>query len=88
MPLTIHLPLDVEQTLRREVADLDQTAKEVLLVELYRQDRLTQFELSRALGLSRLETESLLKSHNVIEDLISTEEYEAALSHLREQTTK
>lgn len=88
MPLTIQLPAELEHNLRREYGNLDQVAKEALLVELYRQDKLAHWELSQAMGLDRFETEALLKQHNVTEDLQSTEEYDAALSRLRELTTE
>jgi hypothetical protein len=82
MALTIHLPADLEQELRREFVDLEQTAKEALLIELYRQDKLSHHELSLALGIDRLETEAVLKTHNVTEDLPTDEEYGAALARL------
>jgi len=84
MAVTFELPIDIEQALRRDVGDLDQAAKEAALVELYRQDKLTQYELSVALGSSRLETEALLKKHNVTEDLPTVDEYDSALARLRE----
>ena len=63
MAVTFELPQDIERNLRRELGDLDHVAKEAALVELYRQDRITAYELSQALGLSRFETEALLKRH-------------------------
>ncbi len=67
MAISIELPDEIEQELRQRVADLDQAAKEVLLVELYRQGKLTHHQLSRALGLSRYETDGVLKRHAVYE---------------------
>ncbi|MBI4579328.1 MAG: UPF0175 family protein [Planctomycetes bacterium] len=49
--------------------DLDDQAKEALAVELYRQRKLTQFQLSQVLGLDRFETDALLKRHEVYYDL-------------------
>ncbi len=86
MALTIQLPQELEQSLRKELGNLDEVAKEAMLVELYRQDKLTQHELSMALGITRLEVEAFLKRHKVVEDLPSSEEYEAALTRLREMT--
>lgn len=76
MPVTFELANNIEQSLRRRIGDLDQAAKEAALVELYRQDRLTHHELADALGLSRLETNGLLKKHNVTEDLMTVEEFQ------------
>ncbi len=61
MSISIELPADIEQHLRHEMANFDQAARESLLVELYRQRRLTHQQLSRALGLPRLETDALLR---------------------------
>ncbi len=85
MTLTIELPIELEQTLRRELGDLDQAAKEALLVELYRQDKLTHYELSQALGLERFETDALLKKHNVTEDLPTAEELAEDLARLTQR---
>jgi len=88
MALTIELPIELEQTLRRELGDLDQAAKEALLVELYRQDKLTHYELSQALGLERFETDALLKKHNVTEDLPTAEELADDLARLTQRVGK
>lgn len=84
MPVTIQLPPEVEQRLRAESADLDGEAKEAMLVELYRQDKLSRHELSQALNLNRFETDGVLKKHRVTEDLPTCEEIEQDLRHLRQ----
>ena len=86
MSVTFELPESIEQNLRRELGTLTQAAKEAALVELYRQEKLTQYELSLALGLDRFETETILKKHNVTEDLPTNEQYNAALARLRAMT--
>jgi hypothetical protein len=86
MAITIQLPKDVERDLRGQVADFDRAAKEAMLIELYRQDKLSHHQLAQALGLDRFETEALLKRHNVVEDFPSDEEYEAALARLGAST--
>ena len=82
MAVTIHLPTEIEQDLRRSIDDLDAAAKEAMLIELYRQDKLSHHQLGLALGLDRFETDALLKKHNVTEDLPTDEEYNLALVHL------
>lgn len=83
MTIIFDLPPEVEQEMRREWGDnLNAAAKEAFLVELYRMDILTHHELSEALGLSRLETEAVLKRHSVTEDMPTEEEIRAALAHL------
>jgi hypothetical protein len=74
----------MEKNLRQELGNLDQAAKEAAFVELCRQEKLTQHELSLALDTARLETDSFLKKHNVTEDLQTDEEYDEAFSRLRE----
>ncbi len=83
MSVTIDLPADVEERLRSENPNLDVEAKEALLVELYRQEKVTRYELSLALGLDRFETDGVLKRHRVTEDLPSAEEVEESLKRLR-----
>ena len=82
MAVTFDLPFDIEQDLRHQFGDLGHVAKEAMLVELYRQNKISHHQLSTALGLDRFQTESLLKKHNVTEDLPTDEEYQAALSRL------
>ena len=88
MAVTVELPADVEQRLRAETPDLESEAKEAMLVELYRQDKLSHHELSLALGLDRFEVDGVLKKHKVTEDLPTDEEYEAALTRLGLRTDK
>ena len=84
MAVTIQLPPDVEQRLRAETPDLDSEAKEAMLIELYRRERLTHYELSQSLGLDRFETDAVLKKHNVTEDLPTPEELEEDLRIARQ----
>ena len=82
MAVSFDLPTDIEQFLRHKLGNLDQAAKEAALVELYRQEKLTHHQLSKALGLSRLETNGVLKKHNVTEDLLSVEEFSRQVEDL------
>jgi hypothetical protein len=88
MAVTIELPTEIERDLRREFGNLDQTAKEAMLIELYRRDKLSHRQLSLALNLDRFETEALLKMHNVTQDFPTEEEYSAALGRLGISQTK
>jgi predicted HTH domain antitoxin len=83
MSVTIQLPADIEQRLRSKSSDLDSEAKEAMLIELYRQEKLSRYELSQALGLGRLETDAVLKTHNVCEDLPTPQELEEDLQEGR-----
>jgi len=81
--ISFDLPASVEDQLRRELADLDVVAKEAVLVELYRQGRLTHHQLGRSLGLERHETDGLLTRHKVVEDLPRAEELADQIATLR-----
>src|SRR5436309_9927996 len=59
--VSFQLPADVEQQLRRELGDLNAVAKEAALVELYRHGQLSHGKLAESLGLSRYETDAVLK---------------------------
>jgi hypothetical protein len=83
MAVSFELPSEIERNLRQTLGNLDEAAKEAALVGLYRQRKLTQRELAQALGLTRLETESLLKKHGVTEDLPTADEIERDVEDLR-----
>jgi len=67
--ISFQLPAEIEEHLRRDLGDLDQAAKEAVLVEMYRQKKVTHHELAAALGLSRFAADALLKKHDVNYDL-------------------
>jgi hypothetical protein len=69
MTVSFELPREIEKSLREELGDLDRTAKETLLVELYRQEKIAHQQLAGTLGLGRFETDAVLKRHEVYYDL-------------------
>ena len=83
MSVTVELPIDVEQRLRAETPDLEGAAKEALLVEMYRQEKLTRYELAQALGIERLEVDAVLKKHQIAIDLPTPAEIEEELRWLQ-----
>lgn len=66
-PMTIcfEIPGEIERELAAGGADLNADAREIYLVNLYREDRITHHQLAKALGLGRLEAEGVLKRHGV-----------------------
>jgi hypothetical protein len=82
MTVSFQISTELEQQLRRDLADLDAAAKEAFLVSLYRQGKLSHYELAQALGLDRFETEDVLYRHNVTEDLGTPEDFLADLKTL------
>jgi len=67
--IRIDVPIELEEQLRAEFADLDGAAREAMGVELFRQGKLTHAQLGRLLGLSRYETDGVLKRHGALYDL-------------------
>jgi predicted HTH domain antitoxin len=82
MTISFEIPHDIEQDLSTDGADLNGEAREAFLVELYRQERITHHQLAEALGLSRLETEGVLKRHTVSSG-VTAEEMRAQAAALR-----
>ena len=82
MTVSFELPREIENTLGGEAGDVGRTAKEALLVELYRQRKITHLQLSVALGLSRFETDAILKRHEVFYD-VTAEDVAAESEGLR-----
>jgi antitoxin (DNA-binding transcriptional repressor) of toxin-antitoxin stability system/predicted HTH domain antitoxin len=83
MNISFEIPSDIEQELRSNGTDLGGEAREVFLIELYRQDRITHHQLAEALGLSRLETDGVLKRHK-ISSSPTLEELRAEIGSLRD----
>jgi hypothetical protein len=69
MTISVDIPLDIEQQIRTDGVDLARDAKEVYLMEQYRQARITHRQLEEALGLSFHEAEQLLKRRDLGQDL-------------------
>lgn len=82
MSIRFELPREIEEQLRTDGSDLSDEAREAYLVELYRQDRITYHQLGEALGLSRLEVDSVLKTHQVPSG-VTAEELAAQAAALR-----
>ena len=82
MSVTFNLPESIEKQLREELGDLDQAAKEAALIELYRQGTLSHGKLAESLGLSRYETDAVLKRHHVTEDLPTLDEIDEQVASL------
>jgi hypothetical protein len=82
MTISFELSQDIEQQIRTNGADLNRDAKEVYLMEQYRQANLSHRQLQEALGLSFQETEELLKQRGLGQD-IDIGEFEAGRNLLR-----
>ena len=76
MHVSIELPSELEEHIRREVVDLESVARESLLLELFRRGVLSHFELSQGLGIDRFETYALLKARGIFEGSLTNEDIE------------
>jgi predicted HTH domain antitoxin len=79
MPLNVilDLPADLEEKLRRENPNLAAEVKEAYALELFRQGKLSHYELSRLLGLDHLDTDAWLKRRQVFERSLTMADLEA-----------
>lgn len=82
MTISFEIPQDIEQELRTNGADLSLKAREAFLVELYREHRISHYQLGEALGLDDYETDGVLKRCGVGLEL-SLEEMRAEAESLR-----
>ena len=73
MSISFEIPEDIEQELRTNGLDLNREAKEVYLIDLYRQERIPHRQLAESLGLSRYETDGVLKRHKVSPNVTAQE---------------
>src|SRR5690606_33918303 len=80
MTISFELPRDIAE--QANGTDLTAKAKEALLVELYREEKITQHQLAEALGLDDYETDGLLKQYGVGLGL-SLEEFEGQRAFLQ-----
>jgi hypothetical protein len=75
-------PQEIEDEIRTNRPGLNRDAKEVYLIEQYRQARLSHRQLQDVLGLSFHQTEELLKCRGLGQE-IDAAEFEASRDRLR-----
>ena len=83
MIISFDIPKDIEQEISASVPDLNAEARETFLVNLFREERITHHQLAQALGLTRIETDGVLKRHKVSSGP-TREELRAEIGSLRE----
>ncbi len=77
LSVTLDLPAEIEEKLRRETPNLNADVKEAYALELFRRGKLSHSELSQVLGLDRFATDAYLKRHKVFEGSPSMADIEA-----------
>ncbi|GAP97762.1 UPF0175 family protein [Leptolyngbya sp. NIES-2104] len=88
MQVTINIPDDFAETLQRNGDDLSRKALEALVIEAYRNDIITRFQVRQILGLrSRFAVDTFLKQSNVYlhYDESDLEDDRQTLERLRQQ---
>ena len=65
MAVTINMSAEIEELLRAEWGDLGRAAQEALVIESYRQGKLSIGQCGEILGRSLAETEAFLRSRGV-----------------------
>ena len=83
MSVTLDLPKDIEDKLRRENPNLDSDLREACALALFRKGTLNHYQFSRILQIDRFETDALLKRHGVTEQALTLADLEADRSALR-----
>jgi predicted HTH domain antitoxin len=84
MDVNFEISQDVAAQLRSAGTDLNQTAKESLLVESFRRGLVTHAQLAQALGLDRIETDELLQRHRIYEQGLTMEDLEGDRRNLEQ----
>ncbi len=69
MTISFDIPQEIEKQIRTDGVNLDRGAKEVYLMEQYRQAKITHRQLEEALNLSFHQAEQLLKQRDMGQDL-------------------
>ena len=65
MTVVIDIPAETEKLLKAEWGDLNRAAREALVIESYRQGKLSLGQCSEIFGLPLLETEAFFRSRGV-----------------------
>ena len=65
MAIKFELPKKIEEDLRGELGDLDRAAKEALLIECYREGRISLGYLAQALDMGVIEADTWLQKRGV-----------------------
>ena len=84
--VTFELPPEIEERLRSEGANLSAGAREAFALELYRQERLSHYELAQMLNLDQVATSELLQRHRIYRGALGMEDLEADRQTLEQLT--
>jgi len=79
MTVRFDLPAEIEECIRGQIGNLDELARQSLVIELYRRNVISRHRLSNILGLDRFRLDELLHARGVYldqtyEDVVSESE--------------
>ncbi len=83
MTISFNIPPSLESAITRAGGDPAAAIKEAALVELYRQGIISHGEFADALGVARTQVDEILARHNVVEDLVTPDEFGEQAERLR-----
>jgi predicted HTH domain antitoxin len=83
MAFTVEFPNAIEEKLRSGDGDPATAGKEAILIELYREGRISHGELADSLDLSRNQVDDVLRRRKVTEDLLTSKELADQVAGLR-----
>jgi len=84
LTVAVDLPAEVEDQLHSENTDLHEYAREAIAVQLFRDGKLSHFDLGRTLNLDRFETDAVLKRYRVEDRGLSHAEVDAEVASLNQ----
>jgi len=79
----LELPPDIELRLRQENPEISKELQEEVVLDIFRRGKISHHELSRVLGLDRIETDVYLNEHRVFEGSLTNEDLEADYQALK-----
>lgn len=83
MTISFDIPRSVEAAIGGAGGDAAAALKEAGLIELYRMGVISHGQLAEGLGTSRSQADAVLRRHNVVEDLMTTDELAARVEAAR-----
>ena len=83
MAISFEQPTQVERRLSDAGPDLDRMEKIAVALDLFRNERITQYELGQMLGLDRFETNAMLVNRNEFAQCLTIEDIESDLRTIK-----
>jgi len=82
MTLTFDVPADLEEVVRAAHPDLDNFVREILGIQMFREEVFSHYWLRRFLDIYRDQADALLKKYRVTEQMLTSEDIQADVASL------